>query len=86
MIGRESELSEIVENYRSLLDQIVPVDENVAFRATTLRQGTWPRLPGVDAIIAATASVQGAVLVHRDAHFLSISDDLLNQELLPGND
>lgn len=79
-IGREKELSDIIEQYRSLFALIVSVDEGVALRATTLRQDTSPRLPGIDAIIAATAALHDAILVHRDSHFLAIPDDLLKQE------
>lgn len=81
-IGRESELSDIVENYRSLFAEIIPVDENIAFRAITLRQDASPRLPGIDAIIAATAALQGAVLVHRDAHFSVLPADQMRQQAL----
>lgn len=81
-IGRESELSDLVENYRSLFAEIVPVDEDIAFRAITLRQGSSPRLPGIDAIIAATAALQGAVLVHRDGHFSTLSPDQVQQQAL----
>lgn len=81
-IGREKELSDIIEQYRSLFALIVSVDEGVAFRATTLRQDTSSRLPGIDAIIAATAALHDAVLVHRDSHFLAIPDKLLKQEML----
>jgi predicted nucleic acid-binding protein len=81
-IGRESEFGDIVEQYRSLFAQIILVDEKVAFRATELRQKTTSRLPGIDAVIAATAAHHGAVLVHRDKHFLAVPDDLLKQKML----
>ncbi len=86
VIGREAELVNIVEQYRSLFAQIVPVDEAVAFRVTTLQQDTSPRLPGVDAIIAATAALQGAILVHRDAHFLAIPDEWVKQQYFGSDD
>ena len=37
------------------------------------------RIPLVDALIAACASICDATLVHRDDHFLTIPEDLLQQ-------
>jgi predicted nucleic acid-binding protein len=37
----------------------------------------------MDTLIAATASVRGATLVHRDPHFTAISGSMLKQEMLP---
>ena len=34
-------------------------------------------------LIAATASVRGAMLVHRDPHFTAIPIPMLKQEMLP---
>lgn len=81
-IGRETEWANMMELYQTLFDQIVHVDASVALRAISLRQSIASRLPGIDSIIAATASLYGAILVHRDAHFLSIPDDLLQQEVV----
>jgi predicted nucleic acid-binding protein len=37
----------------------------------------------MDVLIAATASLRNATLVHRDAHFAVIPAQLLKQEVLP---
>lgn len=80
--GREKEFEPIIADYRDLLALIAPVDEAVALQAVALRRAATARVPAIDVIIAATAALQGAVFVHRDAHFLSIPDELLKQEML----
>jgi predicted nucleic acid-binding protein len=37
----------------------------------------------MDLLIAATAAVRQAILVHRDPHFAAVPADLLQQETLP---
>jgi predicted nucleic acid-binding protein len=37
----------------------------------------------MDTLIAATASLRGAVLLHRDPHFMVIPAAMLKQEMLP---
>jgi predicted nucleic acid-binding protein len=37
----------------------------------------------MDTLIAATASVRGATLIHRDPHFTAIPTSILKQEMLP---
>ena len=65
-----------------MMTAIVPVTYEVVRRSLDLRAAAAKRLPQIDALIAATAAVRGAVLVHRDPHFLSIPADLLQQEVL----
>lgn len=73
---------EVVDEYRELFAQIVPVDETVALRTVTIRQSATARVPAIDAMIAATAANHDAILVHRDPHFLSIPENMLKQEML----
>lgn len=80
--GREQDFLEILEDFRGFFAQIVPVGESIALQAITLRETASHRIPTVDAIIAATAAQHGALLVHRDPHFLAIPNDLLKQEML----
>ena len=49
----------------------------------SLRAATRPRLPLVDALIAASAKQHSAILVHRDPHMVTIPASLLNQVMLP---
>lgn len=68
--------------YANLSTSVVPVDTALSVRALEIGYACGSRLPLVDAIIAAGASLLDATLVHRDAHFTEIPGDLLKQELL----
>lgn len=68
-----------------LVNAIEPVSLDVVRQSLALRSATTARLPQVDALIAATAALHRAVLVHRDPHFLAIPALLLVQELLTEN-
>ena len=70
----ESSWKEIAE-----IVSIEPLTNKAATRAREIRQACQERLPTVDALIAATASVRGLTLVHRDPHFQSIPQLFLNQ-------
>jgi predicted nucleic acid-binding protein len=69
--------------YRALLGEIVNVDEAVRSEGVRLRTGATARASAMDTLIAATASLRGATLVHRDPHFTVIPAAMLKQELLP---
>jgi predicted nucleic acid-binding protein len=77
--ARGSELA----RYRALLDEVIPVDEAVRAEALKLRVGASARVSAVDVLIAASASLRNATLVHRDPHFAAIPATLLKQEVLP---
>jgi predicted nucleic acid-binding protein len=72
-----------VNRYRALMSEIVNVDEAIRNEGVRLRIGATARASAMDTLIAATASVRGATLVHRDPHFLAIQPSLLKQEMLP---
>lgn len=82
-LGKDEQFEPLLTFYRPLFDRIVPVDENIALAAITLKRASTHRLPGFDALIAATASQHNAVLIHRDAHFQSVPTDRLKQKMLP---
>jgi predicted nucleic acid-binding protein len=69
--------------YRALLNEIVNVDEGVRSEAVRLRTAASTRVASMDVLIAASASLPSATLVHRDAHFSAIPAQLLKQEVLP---
>jgi predicted nucleic acid-binding protein len=71
------------EEYRELLDEVVVVDEKIAFSAFDIGCATAARLPLADALIAAAARERSACLVHRDRHMAPIPADLLEQLKLP---
>lgn len=68
-----------VEGYLELLDEIVPVDERVAFAAFEIGCEVAKRLPLADALIAAAARERGACLVHRDQHMEPIPASVVEQ-------
>ena len=75
----EDKNQQLLLDYEDLAVELVPVTAEVARKADQLTVRAGKRLPLVDAIIAATASWRGAVLVHRDAHMRSIPHVELNQ-------
>lgn len=68
-----------VEDYRELLEEIVPIDERVAFSAFEIGCEMTERLPLADALIAAAARERGACMVHRDRHMAAIPAGLMEQ-------
>jgi len=72
-----------ITKYRASLDEILVVDGSVHAEGIRLRAGASTRLSAMDTLIAASASLRNATLVHRDPHFLAIPRDFLRQETLP---
>jgi predicted nucleic acid-binding protein len=72
-----------LNRYGALLAEIVEVNEAVRVEALRLRTVAATRLSAMDTLIAATAVLHGAVLVHRDPHFAAIPTSYLKQEVLP---
>jgi predicted nucleic acid-binding protein len=68
-----------VEDYREVLDEIVPVDARVALTAFDIGCQVTQRLPLADALIAAAARERQACLVHRDQHMESIPASVVEQ-------
>lgn len=82
-LNRQEEWASVREIYAALFSRTLDVDEPIAQAAIVLRAGTTPRLPTVDALIAATAVVHKLTLVHRDPHIAAILDERLRQMKLP---
>ena len=80
--GREDLFERDWPMYRELFTTVAEVTLPIVQQATALRRGASARLPTVNALIAATAAVHGATLVHRDPHFATLPADLLVQEPL----
>lgn len=72
--GDEHKFGEVLQDYRELFAQIIPVSEAIALRAVALREGAAARVPAVGALIAATAAQHSAALVHRDPHLAALPD------------
>jgi predicted nucleic acid-binding protein len=71
------------ELYTGTLTTVLTFSRETADAAMDLRAATRPRLPLVDALIAASAKQHGAVLVHRDPHMATIPTSLVSQQMLP---
>ncbi len=72
----------IFEQYRSLVT-VIDVSEEVALEADELRTSSKKRLPLSDALVAATAKLNGAILVHRDEHLSQLDQGSVRQFVLP---
>ena len=68
--------------YAQIASEVVPLDTAVAVRAFEIGLTAAARVPLVDTLIAACASVLHATLVHRDPHFRSIKAGLVDAEPL----
>ncbi len=79
---RQEEFSQVLEDYRDLFTSVLSADEPVALRAVALRHIATARVPTIDLLIAATAAHHGAILVHRDRHFLAVPGELLQQKMI----
>jgi len=84
LIPAERTRREVLDLYGELLAEALPVTREVASAAFDLRQRVSQRIPDGDALIAATAKLMGAVLVHRDPHMEAIPTQLVKQIVLPG--
>ena len=82
--GHESAFDQEWQDHLPLFESVLPVDRTVTEKAVELRRAATARLPTIDSLIAATAAVHGAALVHSDPHFAAIPTDLLRQEVLSG--
>ena len=81
--GSDDEFEEEWRTVSQLVSAIHPVSLDVVSKSLSLRSAAIGRLPHIDALIAATAALLDAVLVHRDPHFGSIPMHLLKQKVLP---
>jgi predicted nucleic acid-binding protein len=71
------------KSYTETLMTVLPFSRETADAAMDLRAATRPRLPLVDALIAASAKQHSAILVHRDPHMAAIPAPLVGQIMLP---
>jgi predicted nucleic acid-binding protein len=83
LIPSQKAREEVLAIYDELLADALPVTRETACAAYDLRQQLPSRLPNGDALIAATAKLQGATLVHRDPHLAGIPEKLVKQIVLP---
>jgi len=81
-ISDVAEQRKIYSMYRSLVT-VLSVTEEIAEEAEALRARTRGRVPLADALVAATAKIHGAILVHRDEHIFAIAHNDVAQLHLP---
>jgi predicted nucleic acid-binding protein len=62
-----------ISDYLQAVDEVVPVDQEMAHESDRLSVSATTRLPLVDALIAAAACTRQAVLVHRDSHMRGVA-------------
>lgn len=82
----DDEIAAVLATYSLLMAGIVAVDGSVAKAAYDIGRRTPARLPLIDALIAAAAQAEGAVLVHRDPHLAAIPAGALAQQHLAAPD
>lgn len=83
LIPSEKVRREVLAIYDELLTEALPVTREVAQAALELRQRVPQRIPNGDALIAATAKLINATLVHRDPHLGVIPVKQVKQIVLP---
>ena len=78
-LGPDVVAETVRDDYLAVFETVVPIDLNAACLAADVSAAASARLPLVDSLIAAAASLSGATLVHRDAHFAAIPTKRLRQ-------
>jgi predicted nucleic acid-binding protein len=78
--GQEEVFEQEWQEHLPLFEGIVTVDMSICKKAIQIRRAASARVPTIDSLIAATAAINDAVLVHRDPHFGSIPGEVLKQE------
>jgi predicted nucleic acid-binding protein len=73
-----------IDLFLQLFDAVVPLDQAAARASLRLAAELPFRLPMVDSLIAATARIRGACLVHRDKHMTPIPTQALATLYLDG--
>ena len=74
---------EIMNEYLELVDFVEVLTPQVTAEAVILRSQAAERIPAIDTLIASTALLADATLVHRDAHFSALPTGRPAQLVLP---
>ena len=83
LVADTTEAQRAFKLYTETLTTTLPFTRETAATAMELRTATRPRLPLVDALIAASAKQHGATLVHRNSHMAGKPTSVVNQKVLP---
>jgi len=77
-LGKDrEEIEDTLDQFMQLFSYVVPLDEAVARASLRLVESVPLRLPMADSLIAASALVHGACLVHKDKHTAAIPPEVL---------
>ena len=77
-LGKDrEEIEDTLDQFMQLFSHVVPLDEAVARASFRLVESVPLRLPMADSLIAASALVHGACLVHKDKHMAAIPPEVL---------
>ena len=83
--ANDAEVENVIGLCKSLATRFIDIDVPIAERSLQLNAASTKRIPLADALIAACAAQEDAILLHRDQHFENIPENLLKQESLPRN-
>jgi len=77
-LGKDrEEIEDTLDQFMQLFSHVVPLDEAVAKASLRSVESVPLRLPMADSLIAASALVHGACLVHKDKHLAAIPPEVL---------
>ncbi|SRR5713226_6850105 len=77
-LGKDrEEIEDTLDQFMQLFSHVVPLDEAVAKASLRSVESVPLRLPMADSLIAASALVHGACLVHKDKHMAAIPPEVL---------
>lgn len=77
-LGKDrEEIEDTLDQFMQLFSHVVPLDEAVARASLRLVENVPLRLPMADSLIAASALVHEACLVHKDKHMAAIPPEVL---------
>lgn len=74
---KREEIEDTLDQFMQLFSHVVPLDEALARASLRLVESVPLRLPMADSLIAASALVHGACLVHKDKHMAAIPLEVL---------
>jgi predicted nucleic acid-binding protein len=72
-----AQVDQTLDAYLPLFSEVIPVDAAVARTSIHLLDAVHTRIPTADSLIAASAQLRRACLVHRDGHFRLIPEEIL---------
>jgi predicted nucleic acid-binding protein len=78
----DADIQLVLDQYGLLFTRVLPIHAAIARAAYSIGRQATSRLPLIDALIAAAAQSEGAILVHRDTHMATIPLETVPQLVL----